>query len=46
MRGRGGPGRLGMRRGMRQRGGGPGRGAIMSSRGGARGALGARGEEP
>ncbi|XP_062865595.1 chromatin target of PRMT1a [Trichomycterus rosablanca] len=43
MRGRGGPGRLGIRRGMRQRGGASGRGAVMTARGGARGAPGARG---
>ena len=45
LKGRGGPGRIGLRRGMRQRGGGPGRGAILSGRGGAgRGGAGPRGE--
>ncbi|XP_028820247.1 chromatin target of PRMT1a [Denticeps clupeoides] len=47
MRGRGGPGRMGLRRGMRQRGGGPGRGAAHMGRGagkvGARGRGGVRG---
>ncbi|XP_051949022.1 chromatin target of PRMT1 protein-like isoform X2 [Xyrauchen texanus] len=42
MRGRGGPGRVGLRRGMRQPGGGPGRGAMIG-RGAARAALGGRG---
>uniref|UniRef100_A0A671SK40 Chromatin target of PRMT1 protein-like n=1 Tax=Sinocyclocheilus anshuiensis TaxID=1608454 RepID=A0A671SK40_9TELE len=42
MRGRGGPGRIGLRRGMRQRGGGTGRGAL-GGRGAARGAPGGRG---
>ncbi|XP_062342752.1 chromatin target of PRMT1a isoform X1 [Osmerus eperlanus] len=41
MRGRGGPGRVALRRGMRQRGGAPGRGAIVG-RGAGRG-VGARG---
>ncbi|XP_036421891.1 chromatin target of PRMT1a [Colossoma macropomum] len=44
LKGRGGPGRIGLRRGMRQRGGPPGRGAILSGRGGAgRGGAGPRG---
>lgn len=43
MRGRGGPGRVGLRRGMRQRGGSVGRGAL-SGRGAARGAAGGRGK--
>lgn len=42
MRGRGGPGRIGLRRGMRQRGGPTGRGAF-GGRGAARGAAGGRG---
>lgn len=45
LKGRGGPGRLGIRRGMRQRGGAPGRGAALIGRGAARGGAGARGEE-
>lgn len=45
LRGRGGPGRIGLRRGMRHRGGATGRGAILSGRGAAgRGAAGPRGE--
>ncbi len=44
MRGRGGPGRIGLRRGMRLRGGVPGRGAL-GGRGAARGAPGGRGEK-
>ncbi|XP_012689931.2 chromatin target of PRMT1a isoform X2 [Clupea harengus] len=43
MRGRGGPGRLGLRRGMRQRGGGPGRGGPLMGRGAGRGMAGPRG---
>lgn len=45
LKGRGGPGRLGIRRGMRQRGGATGRGAIMTGRGAARGGAGARGQD-
>lgn len=44
MRGRGGPGRIGLRRGMRQRGGATGRGAL-GGRGAARGAAGGRGKK-
>ncbi|KAG9279566.1 chromatin target of PRMT1a [Astyanax mexicanus] len=43
LKGRGGPGRIGLRRGMRQRGGGPGRGALQIGRGAGRGAPGPRG---
>ncbi|KAJ8267844.1 hypothetical protein COCON_G00130160 [Conger conger] len=44
MRGRGGPGRIGLRRGMRQRGALGGRGGVLAGRGGGagRGGMGAR----
>lgn len=45
LKGRGGPGRPGIRRGMRQRGGATGRGAALIGRGAARGGAGPRGEE-
>lgn len=45
LKSRGAPGRLGIRRGMRQRGGGTGRGAAMIGRGATRGGAGARGEK-
>lgn len=45
LKGRGGPGRLGIRKGMRQRGGATGRGAALTGRGAARGGAGARGKE-
>ncbi|GAA6092495.1 chromatin target of PRMT1a isoform X1 [Tachysurus ichikawai] len=43
LKGRGGPGRPGIRRGMRQRGGATGRGAALIGRGAARGGAGPRG---
>lgn len=46
LKGRGGPGRLGIRRGMRQRGGAGGRGVALTGRGAARGGAGGRGEKP
>lgn len=45
LKGRGGPGRPGLRKGMRQRGGATGRGAALTGRGAARGGVGARGEQ-
>ncbi|XP_030644794.1 chromatin target of PRMT1a [Chanos chanos] len=43
MRGRGGVGRVGLRRGMRQRGGPVGKGAVLGGRGAGRGGAGGRG---